>query len=444
MKYFWLAAAIGPVLTTTPAASSGFQINQHDARAIASSYAGVASTGGEIGFLAYTPASMRGLRQPSFTFGAVAALPRADYRDADAEVLGGLVPVAGRTAGGDATPDIVVPTFAAAAPVRDGWSIGVSAHVPFGLATEYERDWVGRYHAVESRVESLNLALSSSIDIGERVTLGASFRAQYLSVTLSNAVDAGGIAAALGSTTAVPTEEDVFAEVSGDDWGYGYAVGAMFQPVERLTLGVSYVSSIEHDIEGDADFDLQGSDAGALLQGFSGLFEDTAAFADTQMPGTLALSFSAQATAKTTLHGSMRRTFWSVFDEVRVRFANPAQPDDVLQVGYEDSWAFSLGAEHAVTDRLTLRLGLLRDFGPSSDQERTPRIPDDDRWSVSAGAGWRASERVSIDGAFAYFRTGDVALEQRGDRPENAARGSVTAELTTDAFVASARAVVRF
>lgn len=44
-------------------------------------------------------------------------------------------------------------------PLDDNWSLGLGLHVPFGLATDYERNFQGRYHG-ERAILSLGAAWS--------------------------------------------------------------------------------------------------------------------------------------------------------------------------------------------------------------------------------------------------------------------------------------------
>ena len=118
---------------------------------------------------------------------------------------------------------------------------------PFGLKTEYDNGWQGRYFAQESAVEIVDLTLSAALDIvPDRFSVGAGLIYSRADVTLSQAVDFG---TALFSNPATrplpfarPQAADGFAEVQGDDTGFGFIVGANFSPTDKLTIGLSYRS----------------------------------------------------------------------------------------------------------------------------------------------------------------------------------------------------------
>jgi long-chain fatty acid transport protein len=69
--------------------------------------------------------------------------------------------------------------------------LGIGATVPFGLITDYDSDWVGRYHALRSIVRTIDLNPSVSFRINDHVSVGAGMSAQYASVSLSQAVFTG-------------------------------------------------------------------------------------------------------------------------------------------------------------------------------------------------------------------------------------------------------------
>ena len=56
-----------------------------------------------------------------------------------------------------------------------------------------------------------------------------------------------------------------------------------------------------------------------------------------------------------------------------------------LPFQYDDGWFFSAGAEYRWNERLTLRSGIGYEISPITDQVRTPRLPDNDRFWASVG-----------------------------------------------------------
>src|SRR5262249_21377759 len=74
---------------------------------------------------------------------------------------------------------------------------------------------------------------------------------------------------------------------------------------------------------------------------------------------------------------------------------NPKQPPIVQPENWQDSVRWALGVRWTPTRTIALRAGTAYDEKAVPDAEhRTPRIPDADRFWLSVGAGWRATDRL--------------------------------------------------
>ncbi len=74
-----------------------------------------------------------------------------------------------------------------------------------------------------------------------------------------------------------------------------------------------------------------------------------------------------------------------------------------LPFQYDDGWFFSAGAEYRWTDRLTVRGGIGYEISPITDQVRTPRLPDNDRFWASVGLSWKVAPFARFDLAYTHL-----------------------------------------
>jgi long-chain fatty acid transport protein len=93
---------------------------------------------------------------------------------------------------------------------------------------------------------------------------------------------------------------------------------------------------------------------------------------------------------------------WSRFETVNI------QVDDLgatvpLGFHYDDGWFFSVGGEFDVTDRITLRAGIGYELSPIDDDNRTFRLPDNDRLWLSAGGSYKGGDRWSLDAGYSFI-----------------------------------------
>ncbi|WP_158280373.1 OmpP1/FadL family transporter [Spiribacter halobius] len=441
------------------AQASGFQIREQSATALGNALAGASAGGasGDVTLAAYNPAVI-GFGQGSEIglFGSYIS-PTFDITDAEASTNStfGNVPYSGDPSQ-DGSTTAFVPSFAARWALDDQWSVGLVVSAPWGLKTEYDRDFVGRFYAIESDLVTNNINPVVSFNATDRLTLAGGIQAQYADATLSNAVDFGTVgtavaadpntpamlAAALGAATPGDPNQEGFAEVTGDDWAFGFNLGLLFQVSDTTRIGASYHSEIDHEIEGDVDYESDSDGIRDVLTG-ANLFTESGGSANISTPATFSTGIVHSLNDRWTLLGEVSWTDWSSFDELRVEFGDDT-PDSVKEEDWEDTYMISAGAEYALDGRWTLRGGVGFDESPVQDDTRSPRIPDSDRTWISIGATFAPNERFGITGAFTHVMLDDASIDLDGEKESNQFRGDLTADTEGSVDIVAIQANWRF
>jgi long-chain fatty acid transport protein len=83
----------------------------------------------------------------------------------------------------------VVPNIYAVFPINRQWTFGLGVNVPFGLITEYDDGWIGRYQAIKSDVKTLNVNPAVSFKISDSIAIGAGANYQQIKATFTNNVN---------------------------------------------------------------------------------------------------------------------------------------------------------------------------------------------------------------------------------------------------------------
>ena len=96
------------------------------------------------------------------------------------------------------------------------------------------------------------------------------------------------------------------------------------------------------------------------------------------------------------------------------------------------------------TDDVTLRAGVAYDQSPVEGEYRTPRIPDNDRYWLSLGAGWQPADWVSLDAAFTYIFVEDSEVDLAASDTDNTFRGNLTADYESYIILLGLSARLRF
>ncbi|HVI57849.1 MAG TPA: porin [Luteimonas sp.] len=417
-----LALGIAGAMAFSQAHAAAFLLKENSVKAQGRSMAGAASAKGDASVVANNPAVMSTFDQAAFQADVTGIDLSFKFNGGGTAAAGTPLaqPMSGGE-GGDAGGMNVVPAMSFVKPLSGQFeklTVGAMVSAPFGLKTEYDSDWVGRYHALDSDVKIIDLTLAASLDLTDRFSIGLGAIYERADVTLSNAIDFGSaicsinIAACITPTPATavygPQKNDGSVTVKGDDNSFGWIVGLNWRPIDSLSLGYSHRSEVDHELKGTGNFEVPGEVRVALdAAGAGALYNDGGAGAKLTLPSTDTLSATWQVNEQFALMAEGTRTDWHSLAEIRIEFDNPGQADAAEDYKWEDSWFYSLGAEYRLNDSFTLRGGIARDESPVSLPYRTPRMPDQDRNWYSIGATWSATENLDITASYSRIQLVD-------------------------------------
>ncbi|MGV6801140.1 MAG: OmpP1/FadL family transporter [bacterium] len=393
---FGLAATIGQ------AQAGGFAVESQNMRSLGHANAGSQAQFMSPGNLYYNPASIAGTDSSTLAISMSLLFPDADFSNANGTVLG-TVPIAGASSGDEIISTTFLPSFSYARPFGKDFIFGLALYAPYGFDSNYDQDSIPRYYALESKVVSAVVEPVLAYQLNENWTVAIAGKMQYYKVDASGAIDAAGIATALTIPGFVPSTDDVYYQFEGDAIDFGYALGVIGNISPSVTIGASYSSSIDHDIEGEAQFDISQSGAGQLLN-LNGLFAATSFTTAITTPFVWQAGIDIQASDQTNLLASISHSGWSDFTGFALDFANAAQPDEIVQQDWSDTTSYSLGIRHQLHNDVTLSGGFMSDNSPVNDQYASPMIPDSDRNWYTVGIDRPLNDKLHLSGSLAYIK----------------------------------------
>ncbi len=426
--------------------ASGYQLREQSTTAQGNAFAGVAAGGEDISTMFFNPATMTQYSGNQTSFHVSYIAPEAEFENGSGTTFLGNSN-GGSTSTNDIGEDAVVPAIYAMYQPAEDWRLGLSVNVPFGLATSYDRSWVGRYHAVRSELLTVNISPQVAYQPTDWLSLGAGVQVQYADAELSNAIDFGSIGAALGVSGASPGSQaqDGFGKLTGDDIGYGYSLGAVLEPLTGTQIGISYRSSVKHTLDGDSEFRLGDSGVGATVSAATGSFVDTGGRAMFKTPASVSIGLRQRIDDEWTVMGGLDWTEWSTFEELRIVFDNPAQSDSVTEEDWEDTWFAALGATYQPADTpWTFRAGVAYDEAPLETRTRTPRIPDSDRYWISGGVSYDPKPWLSVSATYTHIFVDEPELDLSTSDVGSTFRGNVSGEYDSSINILSVSAKVLF
>src|SRR5216117_4510756 len=182
--------------------ASAFALIEQSASGLGNSYAGAAAAAEDASTFYYNPAGMS-LLPGGMQVSAGLALINLSAKFSDS----GSTPGAGGRPlgndGGNAGDLSAVPNVYFAMDVAPDWKVGVGVSVPFGLKTEYDPAWMGRFQAIKSDISTLNINPSVSYKLDQMVSLGFGVNYQSIDAELTRAFNNLTIPGAGEGTTSI-------------------------------------------------------------------------------------------------------------------------------------------------------------------------------------------------------------------------------------------------
>jgi long-chain fatty acid transport protein len=436
----FVAGVLGLIAAPGPEArAAGFAIKEQSASALGNAFAGSTAAAEDISHMFFNPAGLTRHSGHQIAASLSHVIIDTRFEGGEARTAAG-APIGGSTSKDDAATDATVPALYALWDVRQTFDlernvrIGLGLNAPFGLETDFSDGWVGRYHGLHSELKTININPTVAVEIIDGISFGAGLQAQYADATLTNAID-------FGSFGGQPGRQDGRGKVKGDDWGLGYTLGVLYEPWKGTRFGIGYRSEIEHALKGDANFRLDNAGIGRGISGATGQFRDTPAEADLTTPGMLSFGFYHDINKEWAIMGEAQWTRWSSFDELRIEFENPAQPDSVTEEEWKDVWFFAGGVTYKPTSAWTLRTGVAYDQSPVPNSKRTPRIPDQDRTWLALGASYTPLPGLILSAGYTHIFLEDATVNLKSTSPGNRFRGDLEGEFDTsiDIFTVQAQ-----
>ncbi|MEJ2514845.1 MAG: outer membrane protein transport protein [Gammaproteobacteria bacterium] len=403
-------------LASPPASAGGFQITENCAKCQGHRNAGMAADTDAPGAGYFNPAAVSRVAGTQFDLSAHGIFGQFQFQDEGSTNAFGRPQRGARLV--DGAEDAYVPNLHVTHQLGERFGVGLQLAAPYGLATDYRGNWTGRYHALRSELVLINANLNLAWNVTDRWSVGAGLAYQSAEAELSNALDFGAVArVVLPELSPVPIPPDLLPDsgdaaldgnsrLEGDDSDWGWTAGILYTG-ESTRIGVGYRSEIEHEIAGTVTVTVPGPLQDAL--GFDRRV--TRGTARVSTPASFTLGVQQDLNPEWTVMFGTTWTDWSVFDALIVEDSEgnilSNQPEE-----WEDSWRYSVGFEYRYAPNVTLRMGAEYDETPVPGERLTARIPDEDRYWLSAGATWQLSERVFMDFAWTHIWVPDYEINE--------------------------------
>ena len=460
-----LALAMGAAMLSLSAGhalGSNFALQEQNGSGVGNAFAGGAAVAEDASTIYFNPAGMSRLPGIQGVVSGDLICLSAKLSDNGSQPAA-LQPLGGT--GGDAGSCAVVPSLYLAVPINKQWAFGLGVGAPFGLKTEYDSEWLGRFQAIKSKVDTININPAVSWKVTDMVTVGAGANWQRIKATLTNDVNYSGALATAAAAAAAgglippgvipPLLAGVAglespAAVNGSDSAWGWNIGILVEPDKWTRIGASYRSRISYTIRGQVNFNNPALPAltppldsiGALLAtGVNQVLSNGDVTLALKVPDTGNISFFRTLNDKWDVMADIQYTGWSSIQNLTIVRSTGA----ILSVtpeNFRDTWRGSIGTNYHYTNQWMFRAGLAYDQSPVRDAQRTPTLPDNDRTWLAIGAQYRVSPQLALDAGYTHIFVRNPSINQ--NQGSTAANGLISGSYKNDVNVVGLQATYTF
>jgi long-chain fatty acid transport protein len=423
--------------------AAGFALQETNGSGLGNAYAGGAAVAEDASTVWANPAGMS--RFSTIQVAASLDLVRPSFKFSNSGSIAALTQPLGAE-GGDAGFINFVPAMYVVVPINNAWAFGLGVNAPFGLANEYDADWMGRYQALNSEIKSININPSLSWKINESFSVGAGFSYQQIKATLTKAVNYSaamasgyGQLAAAGQIPASSVPGLIAAtgglnsslSLTGNDYAWGWNIGGMWNINQNNRVGAAYRSDITYKVNGNLEIcnpapntatgycgvllPTVPSTIAPIVASVSAAVNSTRLYnggvtLDLKLPGMANVSYFGTLNDRWDVMADAQWTHWSTFQYFTVVRTNGVVAESIPYL-YKDVWRLSGGANYKYSDKWMFRGGVAWDQDPTPNADRTARLPGADRWWLSLGTQYKMDKNLKLDvgGTYVWVNNADIA-----------------------------------
>lgn len=458
-KHFLLTVIVAGYCSSALASGYHFGTQSVSSQSTSNSATAEAADASTIFYNAAGIAELEG-RNISINMNTVAA--DVKYKNAKA-VYAEQIPITGQTSGKITKSLTTVPHIYASSKLNDKMAFGLGVFVPFGSETEYQHDSVLRYNVNKTSFKAIAFNPTIAFNINKNHHFGLGVVAQYATAELRQYAN-------LGRLAKQPNGIDGYADIEGDDIGFGYNLGYLWDVNDNVRLGASYRSKIEHNLEGHTQWKTSHPAfanpqlSGAIRQAGYAAKEKTSLRIVT--PESASLHGMVKVNDKWTAFGDVTWTRHSRFNQMNIKYENPKavanverkttgcvpgsqckaalSDTTVIKPNWKDTFKIGIGAAYQYSEPLQLRFGIAFDETPTPNADyRLSTLPGNDRVWLSLGAKYDFNKNSSMNFGYSYIHIKDSKANVNGwcgslnPTAKNcvSSRTSGSAEFNSDAHV---------
>lgn len=280
--------------------------------------------------------------------------------------------------------------------------LGFATTGNFGLALEYDANWVGRYYVQNGTLLGVSMLPSIAYRVSPQLSVGASVNAMW--GKLKNQVAVNNLVGQDGQLT-----------LDAQKWGWGANVGVLYEASPATRLGLTWNSQVRLDFKSAAELTNLAPGIEKLLAD-RGLLHATIDLGVTVPQGVNA-SFFHQANDRWAVLGSVGWQQWSRFGRVEIGVDSSDPRSLTKNLDYKDTWHIAAGAQYREGGPWLLNFGVAYDSAFQDGSNVSPMLPANAAWRFGVGAQKDESPTFNWGWAIEYAYGGTLDVDRQSTLP---------------------------
>ena len=247
-------------------------------------------------------------------------------------------------------------------------SAGLGVYAPYGGGISWPSDTGFRSVGTQSSLTYIRINPVVAVKLGDKFSIGAGLMVDYASIDLEQGLQ--------------PYTQPVnYFRFKGNGWSVGYNVGALWHPIEQISVGATFRSQTSFTMNGNTDMANRPNTPPTTLP----------ARADFTFPLTAVFGLSYRPTPKWNLEFDADYTDWSSMGTVTIHQEKTPprgfQPNVPVNLDWQASWMYEFGATRYFDNGWHTSAGYTFSQNSVPNKYYTPLVADMDRHFFSLGAG---------------------------------------------------------
>ena len=275
-------------------------------------------------------------------------------------------------------------------------------------AVDYNDSWSGRYYTQKSVLISLNANPVASYRVLPWLSIGAGISLGFARIDQQTAIN-----------NSLDLASDGTIKASGNQVALGGNGGILFEPWEKIRVGVTYRSPQTFTFSNIITITDLGPTLSALVN-VAGLSRDNSKIKVT-LPMEAAVGVFVPIVKNIAIMVDANWQDWSSFGRLDLQIPSTPVSSLTVKQNLNDTWHIATGAHYQFNNLLLLTAGFAYDSSPSKTNSRTPTLPIDRQLRYAGGVQYNLKNKLTIGGAYEFI--------DLGTSPVNLSRGPLAGVL---------------